>query len=151
MQKLFLVGIIIFSLTFSGCALLLIGAVAGAAGAGIHQLTKRRPKLTEMQRRSLECKEIEGTREDTLRAVVTVFQDKGFSIQSSDYEGGIISASTEIPLLRITASVEEFTPERTKMRITMKDNDGVIEDEKVYAGMFDNIQAEVFRRANLSK
>jgi len=148
MQKILMVGLIIFSLTFSGCIPLIIG---GAVGVGVHELTKRRPKLTEMQRRNLECKEIEGSREDTLRAVVTAFQDKSYSVQSSDYDGGIIIASSIKPFFHITVSVEEFTSERTKIRITMKDRDGPIEDVKKFAELFDSIQAEVFRRTNLNK
>lgn len=120
-------------------------------GYGAVKMAKRRPKLTEMQRRALECKEIEGVREDVLRATVTVFQDRGYSIQSSDYQGGIITARSEKPILQITSSVEEFTKERIKMRVTLKDQDGVIEDSKIYAKLFDDIQAEVFRRTNLSK
>ncbi len=92
-----------------------------------------------MQRRALECKEIEGIREDVLKSIVTVFQDRGYSVQSSDYQGGIITAGSEKPFLQITASVEEFTKDRTKMRITMKDKDGVIEDAKVFAKLFDVI------------
>ena len=107
------------------------------------------PELTPLQRRELECREIQGTREDVLRAVVSVFQDHGYSIRSSDYQGGIIAAGKED--LQITVSVEEFTKDRIKLRITMKDKDGVIEDAKVFAKLFDEIQAEVFRRNNLSK
>ena len=131
--------------------MLLIGAIGAGGYHAVKVMTKRRPKLTEMQRRALECKEIEGTREDVLRATVTVFQDRGYTILTSDYEGGIISARVEKPLLQITASIEVFTESRIKMRVTMKDKDGVIEDEEVFAKLFDEIQAEVFRRTNLSK
>ena len=113
--------------------------------------SQRHSKLTEMQRRELESKEIEGTREDVLRSVVTVFQDRDYSIQTSDYQGGIIAAGSERPFLKITASVEEFTKDRIKLRITIKDKGGVVEDAKVFAKLFDEIQAEVFRRNNLSK
>ena len=152
MKKIFSIGFIIIVIFFnSGCALLLVGAVGVGGYKATKAIFKRRPELTEMQRRALECKEIEGTREDVLRATVTVFQDRGFSIKSSDYTGGIITAEVEKPFLHILASVEEFTADRIKMRITMKDVDGVIEDEKVFAKMFDDIQAEVFRRINLNK
>ena len=35
--------------------------------------------------------------------------------------------------------------------ITFTDKDGVVEDPKVFAKIFDDIQAEVFRRQNINK
>lgn len=144
-KRIFLIIIICFMC--QGCAVLAIGGGIYA----VKKIAKRKPKLTELQRRALETKEVEGNREDVLRATVTVFQDRGYLVQSSDYEGGIITASNERPYLQINASIEEFTESRIKMRITMKDKDGVIEDEQVFLKLFDDIQAEVFRRTNLSK
>lgn len=147
-KKIFLIGILIICSTCSGC----VAVLAGAGGyCAIKAMTRRHPKLTDMQRRALECKEIEGNREDVLRATVTVFQDRGYSVKSSDYQGGIITALRDKPCLDITASIEEFASDRIKMRITLKDQDGVIEDPKIFAKLFDDIQAEVFRRVNLSK
>lgn len=151
MKSKLLVLSVILALCSSGCIFLAAGAVGYGACKVTHALTTRHPKLTEMQRRQLECKEIQGSREDVLRSVVSVFQDRDYSIQTSDYQGGIIAAGSEKPFLHITASVEEFTKDRIKLRITMKDKDGVIEDAKAFSKLFDEIQAEVFRRANLSK
>ncbi|MFH1875848.1 MAG: hypothetical protein ABH865_03050 [Candidatus Omnitrophota bacterium] len=152
MQKLLIItGFLILSLTSSGCIPVLIGAAAVGTYQYTKKTSKRSSKLTEMQRRTIECKELEGTREDILRATITVFQDKGFSIQNSDYEGGIISAASEKPPLHVTASIEEFTSNRIKMRITMNDEEGVIEDKKLYAKIFDDIQTEAFRRVNLKR
>ena len=150
MKSKLLVLTLVLALCSSGCIFLLAG---GAVGYGVAKMSssQRHSKLTEMQRRELESKEIEGTREDVLRSVVTVFQDRDYSIQTSDYQGGIIAAGSERPFLKITASVEEFTKDRIKLRITIKDKGGVVEDAKVFAKLFDEIQAEVFRRNNLSK
>lgn len=150
MKKSLLVVIVVLSLTCSGCVPLIAG---GLIGAVVVKSTngQRRPKLTELQRRSLECKEIEGRREDVLRATVTVFQDRGYSVKTSDYQGGIIAAQSEKPFFDITTTIEEFTPDRIKMRVTIKDKDGVVEDGKVFVKLFEEIQAEVFRRTNLSK
>ncbi|HCI44946.1 MAG TPA: hypothetical protein DE315_05390 [Candidatus Omnitrophica bacterium] len=103
-----------------------------------------------MQRRNIEIKEVESSdREEFLRAVVTVFQDRGYMIQTSDYTGGIITAFNQDPFLQITATVESFTKTRIKMRITMSDREGIIEDEEKFGKLFDDIQTEVFRRSNL--
>lgn len=148
MKKYLLVGLITFMLTCSGCIPILVGTGVWYAGKKVFT---RRPKLTAMQRRALETREIEGTKEDILRATVTVFQDKSLSIQTSDYAGGIIVATSQKPPLHITATVEEFTSNRTKMRIMITDKDCVVEDEKVFMAIFEEIQAEVFRRQNLNK
>jgi hypothetical protein len=37
------------------------------------------------------------------------------------------------------------------MRVTVTDKDGVVEDPKVFSKIFDDIQAEVFRRQNINK
>ena len=121
-------------------------------GGGVYAIKKanaRKPKLNEMQRRVLETKEIEGTRENVLRATVTVIQDRGYTVQNSDYAGGIITASNDKPYLQINATIEEFTESRIKMRITMKDKDCVVEDKTVFSKLFDDIQTEVFRRVNI--
>lgn len=147
-KSLLIVLLITFTTICSGC----IAVLAGAGGyCAVKAMTTRYPKLTEMQRRALECKEIEGKREDVLRAAVTVFQDRGYFVKSSDYQGGIITAEAGKPVLNVTASIEEFTSDRINMRVTIKDKDGVIEDPKVFAKLFEDIQAEVFRRINLSK
>lgn len=150
MNKLLLVVILAFSIINSGCIALLAGGVIGAAVVKSDG-SQRRLKLSEMQRRSIESKEIEGTREDVIRSTLTVFQDKGFVVQTSDYQAGIISGVAQNPFLQVAVSVEGFTSDRTKIRVTMKDKHGIIEDEKLYLKMFDDIQAEVFRRVNLNK
>jgi hypothetical protein len=137
-------------------ALTTTGCVAVGAGAGayllVKEVTKRRPRLNEMQRRQLECREINGRRDDVLKAIVTVYQDRGYAVQSSDYEGGIVTAMAKKPRdFKVTATVEEFTQDRAKIRITMSDQNGVLEDAQLFAQLFDNIKAEVFRRANLNK
>ena len=65
-------------------------------------------------------------------------------IQTSDYTGGIITVFNQDPFLQITATVESFTKTRIKMRITMSDREGIIEDEEKFGKLFDDIQTEVF-------
>ena len=153
MRNLIILSLCI-SLASPGCLFLAAGAAIGyvAAKHGSNTLNQqqRKLKLTDLQRRNIETKELEGNdREDTLRAVVTVFQDRGYTIQTSDYTGGIITASNQQPFLQVSATVESFTKTRIKMRITMKDKEGIIEDSNVFAKLYDDIQTEIFRRTNL--
>ncbi len=144
--------VLVLALTSQGCILLAAGALGYlVARPGSKTAKHIEPKLTDIQRRNLETKEVEGNnREDVLRAVVTVFQDRGYVILSSDYTGGIISASNkEQSDLQITATIESFTEKRIKMRITARDSYGIIEDSKYFAKLYDDIQTEVFRRTNL--
>jgi hypothetical protein len=145
-----LISVIILCFASSGCIFL----AAGAVGYGATKMItgKRKPRLTEMQRRALEVKELEGTREDVLKATVTVLQDRGYIIKTSDYQAGIIAAEIQKPSCsEIGAAVEQFTETRIKMRVTVTDKDGVVEDPKVFSKIFDDIQAEVFRRQNINK
>jgi len=153
LRKLIVLSLFV-SLVSSGCIFLAAAAVGGyVAGKAVSKDTKyqkRKLKLTEIQRRNFEIKEVEGSdREDTLRAVVTVFQDRGYIIQTSDYAGGIVTASNQEPFLQIAATVESFTKTRIKMRITMSDREGIIEDQEIFAKLYDDIHTEVFRRSNL--
>ena len=144
-KKNIFVVLIVASLMSQGCAAVLLGGGVYA----VCKAKKRKPKFSEMQRRVVQTNEIEGSREDVLRATVTIFQDRGYNVENSDYEGGIVTASNDKPYLQINAMVEEFTETRIKMRITMKDEDCVLEDETVYMKLFDDIQTEVFRRVNI--
>ena len=145
---------LLISLGCSGCIFLAAGAVGGyvAAKMGTKESKdpKRKSQLTEIQRRNLETREVEGNnREDVLRSVVTVLQDRGYAIQASDYQGGIITAVNQNPFLQVTTTIESFTRTRIRMRISMKDKNGIIEDPEIFDRLYDDIQTEVFRRSNL--
>lgn len=148
MKKNIIILLIVISFTCQGCVYLAAGAVGYGVVKATKAITKRRPRLSDMQRRAIETKEVEGNKEDVLRSTVTVFLDRGYDVQNSDYVGGIITASNDKPSLQITAMIEEFTETRIRMRITMKDKDCVVEDETVFMELFDDIQTEVFRRVN---
>ena len=53
--------------------------------------------------------------------------------------------------LEVDATVEQFTEERIKMRITVTDKDGAVEEPKVFSKIFSDIQAEIFVRQNVRK
>lgn len=144
-----LICLLILTVSSTGCVYL----AAGAVGYGVTKMVKpkkRQPKLTEMQRRSLEARELEGAREDVLWATVTVLQDRGYIVKTSDYQAGIIAAELQKPeYSEVGATIEEFTENRIKMRITITDKDGAVEDPKIFSKIFSDIQAEVFRRKNI--
>ena len=51
-------------------------------------------KLTPLQRRVLESKELKGTYDDAFKATIAVLQDMGYTIKTSDYTGGLIYAES---------------------------------------------------------
>jgi hypothetical protein len=144
--------LLILVVTSSGCVMLAAGAVGYGVTKMVSKSKPRVPHLTEMQRRNLEVKELEGEREDVLRAAVTVLQDRGFIIKTSDYLAGIIAAYVQKPqYFEVGATIEQFAEKRMKMRITITDKDGPVEDPKVFTKIFSDIQAEIFLRQNIRK
>lgn len=124
--------------------------------------------LSTLQRRSIEAKELEGVFDDAFKATLTVLQDKGYVIKSTDYKAGVIQGETGEKQgfwtyynHVVTATIEQFGENRVKERITFlyKSGDGVwaskqskiIEDPKILQETYDAIQKEMFVRKNLNK
>ena len=123
--------------------------------------------LSNLQRRSIEAKELNGNFDDTFKATMAVLQDKGFIIKHTDYKAGVIEAETGVnPVLWtnknnvVTVTIETFDKNRIKERITFMEqcDDGwgsksskIIEDPKFLQEVYDAIQKEIFVRKNLSK
>jgi len=138
-------------------------------------------KLTSLQRRIMESKELEGSFDDAFRATIAVLQDKGYSIKTSDHDGGLIYAESGVANVkdvwfgmgnyqyRATANFEKFTENRTKIRLSLSTEissiaggpwpmpelgnikAGPVEDPQVYQDLYAEIQKEMFRRAQLNK
>ena len=134
------------------------------------------PKLTPLQRRVMESKELEGTFDDAFRATIAVLQDKGYQIKTSDYDGGIIYAET-VPTQftfatgavqdKVTVTFEKFTEDRVKIRaniiraVTNAQGDpyhtpfasksGPVENPRVYQELYMEVQREMFRRDQFGK
>lgn len=124
--------------------------------------------LSNMQRRSLEAKELQGNYEDAFKATLQVLQDSGYAIVHSDFKGGVIkgdqgwqSRGILAPeKYEISVVIEDWSKGLVKERLTiMKKRDmglgsersWIVEDYKVIQEMYDNIQKEIFVRQNLSK
>lgn len=125
-------------------------------------------QLSNLQRRSIEAKELEGNFDDAFKATLQVLQDNGYVIKNTDYKAGVIQGETGEKQgfwtyynHEVTATIEQFGENRVKERITFvyKSGDGVwiakksniIEDPKFLQKIYDDIQKEIFVRQNLSK
>ena len=130
------------------------------------------PTLSSMQRRSIEGRDLEGRFEDAFKATLQVFQDHGYIIKSSDYQSGVIQGETGVKRdwwwglmtnFEITATIEQFGENTVKERISIvskkksssqygtHENSKIIDDPKVFQKLYDDIQKEMFIRANLNK
>ena len=136
------------------------------------------PRLTPLQRREFESKELEGTFDSAFKATIAILQDKGYMIKTSDYESGLVYAETEPHILPgqfgytevyiTTINFEKFTENRIKMRLSIirqlftpygkKDLmtpfrptllTGNIDEPRMYQDFYNEIQTEMFRRKNL--
>jgi hypothetical protein len=132
--------------------------VCGLVGCGITGIGfyNSAPELTPLQRRVMESKELEGTFNDAFKATVSVLQDWGYTIKSSDIAGGLIYAelNTASVVVRttLTINIEKFTEDRVKIRSSFSAASVTDSDKaKAYQDLYDDIQKEMFRRAQLNK
>jgi len=115
--------------------MLLLGICIAASGCATVK------ELTPLERRAIESRDLNSSYDNAYRATLTVLQDKGYKITNSDYQGGVVSGTTEKqtsavcikgPLaylfdisqgkynsLDITITLEKYTDAITKMRLVI--------------------------------
>ncbi|MBU1727142.1 MAG: hypothetical protein KJ880_05885 [Candidatus Omnitrophica bacterium] len=131
-------------------------------------------QMDALQLRQLETKELEGTLDDAFRATMSVLQDAGYIIKNSDYQSGVIHAETGkkkdfwtggTNWFEVTATVEQFTKEIVKERITILSKTEMpaggfggggetavrVENPELIQKLYADIKTEIFRRQNLAK
>lgn len=129
--------------------------------------------MTNLQRRDLQSKDLEGNYDNAFKANLQVFQDYGYIIKSADYDSGVIHGATATKRKswlsglmissEITATIEQFQDNLIKERISIVDksksssqygtheNSKIVETPETYQKIYDDIQKEMFVRKNLSK
>ena len=150
MKSLILVCLISMSVLLTGCAT---------------------TKLTAMQRRTFEAKELTGTYDDAYKSTLQVLQDNGYIIKNSDHASGVIQGETGVVQgwfgrmdnTEITATLEQFGEGIVKERLTIvgkvkvssqygtHENSRNIDDPELFQKLYSEIQKEMFIRKNLSK
>ena len=98
--------------------------------------------LTPLQRRVMEAKELEGSYDDAFKATLAVLQDRQYNVKTSDYQGGIVYAESQMQpapnpstlakltilytnkndfpfRMKTTVTFEKFTDKITKVRFTI--------------------------------
>lgn len=127
--------------------------------------------LSNLQRRSLQSKDLDGSFDNVFKANITVLQDKGFIIDHTDFKAGIIHAETGVRQMFlsqykfvITVTLEQFGENRVRERIVIIQNaivsgafgsksefSTVYDDPKMLQEIYEQIQKELFVRENLAK
>ena len=122
--------------------------------------------LSSLQRRSIESRDLEGLFDDAFKATLQVFQDYGFMITHSDYQGGVILGKTGAKPdfwythkhMEATANLEQFGDGVVKERIIFIKKKGewskrseIVEDPEFLQRVYDDIQKEMFVRSNLGR
>ena len=128
-------------------------------------------QMSDLQRRSIESKELEGSVDTAFKATMAVLQDRGFVIKHTDTTSGVIQAETGMKSgflmqynFMITATLEQFGENRVKERITISknvvvqgmygsrsENTEIVDDPKQLQEIYEQIQKEIFVRQNLAK
>ncbi len=131
---------IFLSLSCSGC----VAIVAGAVGYKLIKKGLSGPsRLTEEERKAIECRNFGENKDTVFKSVKEVFKNDGFIIHDTNYDKGIIAASSEEPSWDITASIEKYSENETTLRIVIKDKRKIVENKRAYERIFDNIQEEL--------
>lgn len=150
-----LISVLILSFSSSGCIFLLADALTRGSSKKappvrtVRAQEKRSPEKRAAVQKSgpIQDKMIEGSREDVFNTAVTVLLNKGYYVQTSDYDAGRIIADKEDPdYLMIKIAVEEKSGTRIRMRVAISDRTGPLDDARFVAQIFDDVQGEVFSR-----
>lgn len=150
-------------------ATIAIGVVASPSSAG------KKEQLTPLAIQAMQSKEFEATPRVLFRSVVSVFQDLGYTIDTADFESGLITATSATKNktnfwgalggvsasgnTRATATVEELANGRTSVRLNFVStktsssaygqshrSDKPILDAQVYQIAFEKIDEALFVR-----
>ena len=124
------------------------------------------PSLSTLQRRAIEGRDMEGTFDDAFKASLAVLQDKGFIIDHTDYDAGVIKATTgkktgwrSVYSFNASITIEQFGENNVKERIVFlqenkrksTETSKIIEDSQYLQEIYEAIQKEMFIRKNLAK
>ncbi len=138
-----------------------------------------KPQKTSLEIQAIQARIFDADKKVTFNAVMSILQDLGYIIGSASYETGFItaespnrkvdSAAATMALLfsgvrtegktAVTVSIEEFAPNKTRVRLNLVDrqirsgaygqraaDDTPIEDPKIYESAFDKIGEAIFIR-----
>lgn len=129
-------------------------------------------RLTSLQRKQLESKDLHGKYENAYKATLQVLQDHGYAIKNTDHASGVIHGETgkewnmwleTMEWLEITATIEQFGDDTVKERLSIlkkikrssqygtHENSEMVEDPELFAKIYDDIQKEMFIRQNINK
>ncbi len=111
---------------------------------------------TVSQRRSIESREFEGHFDPAFRATLAVLQDRGMIIDHTDYQAGVIKATSGMSKkesLNATITIEQFGTNTVRERIVFvrQRADGeckIVNDPKMMREIHEQIQQEIFARTS---
>lgn len=135
--------------------------------------TMPKPTKSALELQSIQAKEFETSKKIAFAAVLSVFQDVGYTVLSANLDTGLITAKSPTKAgfqlfvgqtmedIKATAFVEEIVVNRTKVRINlvnsketssgrgMKGGSEIpIETPEIYQDIFAKIQQGIFVRKN---
>lgn len=151
---------------FLGVALLIQGCTFGIS-------TPVKETKTSLELQALQVREFGCQKQETLGAVISVFQDLGYVIESTESAAGLVVAKTPSKAgwefgrgavtrwAKATGFVEPMGADKSKVRLSfvnseqvdgygmMSVNDARIEDPKVYQEAFTLLQKAIFLRKGI--
>jgi len=151
-------------------AMFIIIGVAGLAGCGKQENYKATKSGLELQ--SIQKQEFETTYNTAFASTMSVFQDRGYVIQTADKETGFITAASHktegfaffvgqtVDYLKATAFIESMPSGMVSVRLNFVNNQETssgygmqggnsvpVEDATFYQSVFEKIKKAIFVRA----
>lgn len=148
---------------------LMLVALLAVTGCGAMQ----KPTKSALELQSIQAKEFEASKKIAFAAVLSVFQDVGYTVLSANLDTGLITAKSPTKSgfqlfvgqtmedIKATAFVEEIIVNRTKVRINLVNSketssghgmkggrETPIETPEIYQDIFAKIQQGIFVRKN---
>ena len=135
------------------------------------------PEYTPQQRKEMETKIVDGEKELVLQALISVFQDSGYTVAHTDAVTGVVNAqsgskttwwSGQTSAHTVTATVEPWGKGKSKARITfVRNTKGMsqnwyggmqsVEDSQIISTpemmqqVYADLEKEIFLRQSLNK
>ncbi len=139
---------------------------------------RKKMQKTSLELQAIQAREFETTRQIAFAAVISVFQDLGYIVESAEIETGFVTAKSPTQKARpalfqsdithetkVSAFIENLPQHRVRVRLNFvnsKENisqwsgvqrtlDQVVEDPAIYQEAFTKIEEAVFIKASLDQ
>lgn len=143
MKYVFITLVIVSSFMWSGCAAILVGAAAGGVYAVAKKAASGASRLSERERKEREYREFNYDYNKLFSVIKDVIKARNFNIKSADSNKGKIAAEHKDLFVDVNISSDDKSKEILGVRLVIKNDNGIIENDVLYNQFFDDIKTKI--------